>query len=253
MRVWQRLTHLLLPPVCTLCGGPGQSLDEPWGLDLCTHCETACPRVAGACTRCGLPNGSPGAACGSCQASPPCFDSVICAFQYADPVDQLVTRLKFRHDLACARVLGTLLARCCRETGRRLPDCVVPLPLHASRYRERGFCQTTELARHLAPRLRGPDGRPLAVEKRLLRRLRATRAQSGLTASARITNLEGAFGTLPDVRAPAHVALLDDVMTTGSTLGAAARALKAAGALRVDVWCCARALREPEGTADPIC
>jgi ComF family protein len=213
----------LAPPCCALCGGSGQWLDEPWGLDLCMHCEQACPRW---------------------QDEPLPFDSAFCLFRYQHPVDQMITQLKFHDDLVFARVLGTLFARAWRAAGRELPDCIVPMPLHRQRYRERGFCQTTAIARHLAARLRDARGHRLPVRTGLLQRVRATRAQSGLSAAERAANLRGAFTVATPAQLPRHVALLDDVMTTGHTALAAAAALKSAGIARVEIWCCARALRQ---------
>jgi predicted amidophosphoribosyltransferase len=122
------------------------------------------------------------------------------------------------------------------------------MPLHASRHRERGFNQTAEIARHIAPRLRDCAGKRLPVRCELLQRIRATAAQSELPAEERAANLVGAFhagnghagegGPLPR-----HVAVLDDVMTTGHTAAAAALALKGAGCRRVEIWTCARALQ----------
>jgi ComF family protein len=220
----------LAPPVCVLCGAPGQGLEEPWGLDLCMECQASCQ-----------PYG---------QESLP-FDACFCLFEYREPVDQLVTGLKFGRDLACARVLGTLFAQTWRQAGRRRPDCLIPLPLHPSRYRERGFCQTTEIARHLARRLPDGEGRALPVRTDLLRRIRATAPQSRLGAAARAANLAGAFATRPGVRPPPRVALLDDVLTTGSTAAAAAAALRSAGVAEVEIWCCARALRDNAGPLPP--
>ena len=226
-RIWHNTVRtvatLLAPPCCVLCGGAGQWLDEPWGLDLCIHCEQACARW---------------------QPEPLPFDAAFCLFRYQHPVDQLVTRLKFHGELACARVLGTLFARAWCADGRELPECVVPLPLHRQRYRERGFCQTTGIARHLAARLRDAHGRRLPVRTDLLRRVRATRAQSGLSAMERAANLRGAFAVRTIAPLPVRVALLDDVLTTGNTAMAAAAALKQAGVAQVELWCCARALRE---------
>jgi len=222
MRLLQHLTSLIAPPVCVLCAGPGQHLDEPWGLDLCSHCEAACPAAG---------------------PEPPPFEAAFCLFRYEDPVDLMIQRLKFQHDLAQARVLGTLFARTWRHARLPLPECLVPMPLHVARYRERGFCQTTEIARHIAHRLRSPAGRPLRVRCDLLRRVRATHAQSGLPDSERAANLQGAFTCRPAAAMPRHVALLDDVLTTGNTVQAAMTALRIAGVERIDVWCCARALR----------
>jgi ComF family protein len=234
MRLIQQVTNLIAPPVCVLCGGDGQHGEEPWGLDLCRHCEAACPRAG---------------------AEPGPFAGSFCLFRYEDPVDLLIQRLKFQHELACARVLGTLFAQAWRAADRLLPQCLIPMPLHDSRYRERGFCQTSELACHIARRLRAPGGGALPVRRDLLRRLRATRAQSALSAAERVANLGGAFGCRAGRAPPRHVALLDDVLTTGNTARAAIAALRAGGVERVELWCCARAQRlDAAGGPDgPIC
>jgi len=152
-------------------------------------------------------------------------------------VDRLVTGLKFRGELACARVLGTLLARHLVAADTRLPLAVVPMPLHAARLRERGFNQAEAIARHVASR----TGVPL--ETSLLHRLRATAPQTTLNTAERRRNCAGAFAVRPGRHCPARVALLDDVMTTGSTAAAAAEALRAAGARHVELWVCAVAPR----------
>jgi len=114
------------------------------------------------------------------------------------------------------------------------PDALVPLPLHRARLRSRGYDQALELSRPLAQAF----GLPL-LDRALVRR-RATPAQSRLDAAARRRNLRGAFDADPAVVLPPHVAIVDDVVTTGATLHAAARALRRAGAQRVDAWVCAR-------------
>jgi ComF family protein len=226
MKLVQHLAHMIAPPVCVLCGGKGQWLDETWGLDLCIHCEAACPRAVPD------PPVAPEAAS---------IDGAFCLFAYEDPVDQLILRLKFNGDLACARVLGTLFARAHRAAQRPMPDCLVPMPLHRSRYIERGFCQTSELARHITRRLRRSDGSRLPIRGDLLQRVRATRAQSALPASERAANLKGAFACPAGVALPRRIALLDDVLTTGNTARAATEALRRSGAQYVELWCCAQA------------
>jgi ComF family protein len=148
----------------------------------------------------------------------------------------MITRLKFGHELVFARVLGTLLAQSLQGSGLALPQCIVPVPLHRKRLLQRGFNQAAEIARHAAPRLGS------RVEPRLLHRRRDTSAQSGLDATARARNLKQAFG-VGRHPVPRHIALLDDVLTTGSTAEAAASALKSAGCERVELWSCARVLK----------
>jgi len=232
LTIAQNLTSLLAPPVCALCGGPGQWQQESWGIDLCAHCEAACPRATAACPRCAEP-----LPCGRCEISPPPFDATLALFRYEDPVDQMITGLKFQGELGFGRVLGTLLAQALRARRSPLPQALVPMPLHLARLRERGFNQCEVIAAQVARRLGMP------MDTRLLYRSRSTQAQSGLTATARIHNLHNAFAVREGRVPPAHVALLDDVMTTGSTAAAAATVLKAAGCQQVQIWACARAHR----------
>jgi ComF family protein len=217
LTIVQNIATWTAPPVCALCQGEGQWIDEPWGLDLCVHCEAACPL---------LPAWVPAP-----------HDTVFGLFQYEEPVDQLITRLKFAGELSCARLLGTLFARAHRARAVPLPSCLVPMPLHTRRYRERGFNQSLEIARHIAHRLR------LRVDSRLLYRQRHTGPQSELDAAARARNVAGAFALGRGRQVPRFVALVDDVMTTGSTAAAATQVLKGAGCERVELWVCARALR----------
>jgi ComF family protein len=239
---WQGLlgltAELLAPAHCYLCQGPGQMQPAPWGLDLCLHCQQACPRLPPACPRCGLPSASPlapGQPCADCTVRPPPYDAVFAAFAYEPPVDELVRDLKFHGAMAPGRILGLLVAAQRRASRLPLPAVVVPLPLHRERLVSRGFNQAALIAGVAARQLQLP------LRPRLLQRIRATAPQSGLSASARQHNLQGAFVARP-LAGLGPVALVDDVLTTGSTAAAAARALKAAGASRVEVWVAARAL-----------
>ncbi len=153
------------------------------------------------------------------------------AFAYAAPLDRLLPRYKFHQDLAAGHLLAQLMAHA--FAGCERPQALVPLPLHRARLRERGYDQALELARPLATTLHLP------LHADLLRRVRATPAQSQLDGMARRRNLRGAF-VVTGGPLPAHVALIDDVMTTGATLHAAAMALRRAGVARVDAWVCAR-------------
>lgn len=225
-----RLGRALLPPACVACGGEGAD-----GLDLCTDCRAALPWNTHACRRCALPLAGTGTQreCGLCQLAPPPLARVHCAWHYAFPLDRLVPRLKFHGDLAAGEVLAALAAWSLDPDAR--PTALVPVPLHPARLRQRGYDQALEIARAFA-RHGGPPVRADA-----LRRVRATAAQTTLDAAARRANLGGAFALRPGVALPSHVALVDDVMTTGATLHECARVLLAAGVARVDAWCLARA------------
>jgi ComF family protein len=171
--------------------------------------------------------------CPTCQRHPPAFDRVIAPFRYAPPLDYLVQRLKFHQDLALARLLGQLLAAHLAGLPGPRPDVILPVPLHRRRLAERGFNQALEIGRPLHDAL----GIPLAP--RLAQRVRHTEAQSRLPAGQRQRNLRGAY-VLGDRPLPGHIAILDDVLTTGTTVNELARLLKGAGVARVEVWVLAR-------------
>ena len=166
----------------------------------------------------------------TCRRPP--LDATWAAFLYAAPLDRLLPRYKFHGDLAAGRLLAQLMADA--WPGGARPQALVPIPLHQARLRQRGYDQALELARPLATAL------DLPLRCDLLQRVRATAAQSELDAAARRRNLRGAFRA-GGRGLPAHVALVDDVMTTGATVHAAAEALRRAGVARVDAWVCARA------------
>mgnify|MGYP003460724517 FL=1 len=218
----------LWPACCLVCG----EACEPRSHGLCAACRGALPWNRSACLRCGLPLPLPAAACGHCQRRPPPLAETRSVFRYEPPLDRLLPRLKFHDDLAAGHLLGTLMAQALAGTER--PAALVPLPLHRRRLRGRGFDQTLELAKPLARALHVP------LMDDVLVRVRETAPQSRLDAAARRRNLRRAFAVREGAILPTHVVLIDDVMTTGATLHAAADALLRAGAARVDAWVCAR-------------
>ena len=223
-----RVQRWLLPLRCLLCGAAGAD-----GVDLCRDCAAELPRNRVCCARCALPLPAAALLCGRCQRRPPPWDAAWAAFRYGWPLDRLEARYKFGGDLAAGRALALLWQR---EPGVIDPPALLlPVPLHAGRLRERGYNQALELARPLARAY----GIALCVDG--LRRTRATSAQTELDARERRRNVRGAFAVREGLALPAHVAILDDVMTTGATLAECARVLKRAGVRRVDVWALARA------------
>ncbi|WHZ20197.1 MAG: ComF family protein [Rhodanobacteraceae bacterium] len=219
----------LLPSHCLLCGARGQG-----ALSLCAACEAEMPRNTMCCARCALPLEAPAPLCGRCVKREAPWDAAWAPFRYEWPLAQLESRFKFGGDLAAGRTLSLLwMAASVSPVG--LPQAIVPVPLHRSRLRKRGYNQALELAKPLAKHL----GIPLLRDA--LRRTRATNAQTELTAVQRRRNVRGAFVANLDGKAPPHVAVLDDVFTTGATLAECARVLKRAGVQRVDVWALARA------------
>jgi ComF family protein len=240
---WLRgLLDTVFPPYCEVCG---DGLGPDRRTCVCEGCLGAMPAPEPPwCDRCGVPVGAAALPrlCPSCLHHPPRFTSARAAALYrpsgpglnrTPPLAVAIQRLKYARRRALADALGHLLA----ERYPFAPDAVlVPVPLHITRLRERGFNQAVLLARRLG-RARG-----LPVASRALVRLRATHAQPGLGATARRRNLAGAFALRPGIAvARRPVVLVDDVLTTGATADACATVLLAAGAPRVDVYTVGRA------------
>lgn len=222
----QRVIDTLLPQDCLLCCAPsGSTL-------LCTDCAADLPRLpTSRCPRCAQP--APGSeVCGRCQRHPPQFDALRALHPYRFPVDRLIQRLKYGHQLAIARHFGGALAAAC---GDLHADLIVPMPLHRQRLAERGFNQALEIARPLAA-MRG-----IPLDGHCCTRQRATAPQEGLTLRERRRNLRRAFACNTDF-AGRHLLLVDDVATTGASVDECARTLKLHGAGRVTVVVLARTL-----------
>lgn len=214
-RSLSRLGHWLAPPRCLLCG----SGDCSSALDLCRQCTLDLPVTAD-----------------SAAGMPP-WPAVFSPWRYEYPVDRLIRALKFHGDRSVARTLGGLLADTRAARPEPLPDLLVPVPLHIGRLRQRGYNQADEIARAVAGVL-DIQRLPLALE-----RVRETAAQSGLPAALRPANVAGAFRLSARLQASlsgARIALIDDVVTTGSTARAAAQALLDADAKSVELWALAR-------------
>lgn len=232
LRAWRSGLDHLLPPHCVLCNQPSTPLC------LCDHCRDQLVLAGQHCRRCGLPlAGSFDSLCGRCVRSTPPFSLTAYPLQYRFPADKLVQAFKFNRQLAAGRVLAGLMCECFANRDIPMVDAMVPVPLHAGRQFRRGFNQSYELAARVGKTL----GIPLQAHG--LRRLRPTCAQSGLDRRQRHRNVKGAFQWAARRPPHPHVALVDDVMTTGTTVAECARVLKRAGARRVDVWLAARALR----------
>lgn len=218
---------------CLLCDETTDS-----STPICVPCERELPWLIDQCDRCALPMPMSGLTCGACNRHPPAFNEVIAPWLYDFPIDALVTRFKHQGKWPLGRLLAELLGETLQHRfndGLRRPDCLIPVPLAKKRLRQRGFNQAAMLANWLGARL------GLPVEERVIRRVKETPSQQGLDAKARRRNLASAFA-LKDATAiiGKHLALIDDVLTTGSTANALAELLLKAGAQSVDVYCLAR-------------
>lgn len=229
--VLNKLLDMLLPPHCVLCGLPS-TRDC-----ICPPCREDLPRAGHCCVQCGLPLTAVGDhLCGRCLGRTPPFVHTIYPLQYLFPVDRLVQSFKFNRQLAAGRILARLMCERIAHQATAFPQALIPMPLHSLRLFQRGFNQAFELAAYIGHE----TGIPLMAGS--LRRKRHTRAQSGLSGRQRRRNVRGAFCWRGWCPPPRHVALIDDVMTTGTTVGECARVLKKAGCKRVDVWVAARAI-----------
>ena len=245
----ERLGHTLLPNRCLLCLASVINHDGG-GSVLCEGCIGDLPQAGPACPRCAEPLKSlrplttapdlastPAGDCSTCRTQAPAFERSVALWRYEYPLDSLIGAFKYRHQLALAQFFGEQLAQQVQRQIARgaltRPDVLLAMPLHPRRLAERGFNQSLLVAQMVSRRLRLP------LQRHGLQRVRHTPSQTGLPWQQRGANVESAFRCKDNV-AGHHVAVVDDVMTTGSSLQEVARTLKLAGAIRVDNWVLAR-------------
>jgi ComF family protein len=227
-----QLAHTALPNLCVLCGNVSAKT-------ICSQCNEAYWNEARLrCVCCALPlpsSGRPRPAkialryrCGNCASAPPPFDTTLALADYRAPLDGLARGLKFRARLVLGREFAARLAQLADDhlDTRDWPNVIAPVPLARKRLIERGFNQAWEIAKPLARTLR------VSADAALVERIVYTAPQSRLDLKARKHNVEAAFAVAKPVEG-LHIAIVDDVMTSGATLEALARTLKAAGARRV--------------------
>jgi ComF family protein len=227
---------------CLLCD---ETTDTPF--PICTACETELPWLGDQCQDCALPLAMSGLSCAQCTLHPPAFNEVAAPWLYQFPVDSLITRFKHHGNWPMGRLMAQLLGQFLQhhfDENLPRPDLLLPVPLATKRLRQRGYNQAAMLADWLGTQLQIP------VDDRLILRPLETPAQQGLDAKARKRNLRGAFALADETKIKGrHVALVDDVLTTGSTADVIARLLNKAGARRVDIYCLART---PKPTPQPL-
>lgn len=226
---------------CQLCD---EATDHPTH-NICTACESELPWLGAHCQVCAVPLPAHDLICGACQSKPPSFTRVEAPWRYAFPIDNLITRFKHQAQWPYGRLLAELLAEHLThayDEGLPRPHMLLPVPLARQRQRRRGFNQAQMLADWLGASLNLP------VRDDWLQRRVDTPAQQGLDAATRKRNLRQAFTLESNARITGcHLALIDDVLTTGATAGILANLLRRAGALRVDVYCLARTPRPGDG------
>jgi len=227
------LFNIIFPRYCLLC--KKSEINEDLLCKICTQ-ELPYLRVHH-CQICAIPLKNTAVDyCGSCLEKPPAFDHTIALFEYKEPVNHFITQLKFNQQLVYGELLARLLADKIKAlSSDELPECLIPVPLHTHRLRERGYNQALCIARSLAKQLHIP------LNYNDCLRFKATEAQSGLKVQARKNNVRNAFRLNRKIPFES-VAIIDDVMTTGQTAHEFARLLKKNGVKRVEIWCGARVL-----------
>jgi ComF family protein len=186
-----------------------------------------------ACPRCALPTPS-SQLCGHCLTTPPEQQLSFSAYPYQDPIDRLIIDFKFNNKLYLSDFFAEQMI--CKLNPNKLPELLIPIPLHPNRLKHRGYNQSFELAKSLSKQLTIPSSNGY------LERIIDTQSQSSMPFKQRKQNIQHAFkGTLS--RPPKHIALIDDVLTTGHTANAAAKILRQAGATMIEVWTIARTIR----------
>jgi len=218
-----RFSRRLLLQNCFLCGVDSNQL-------LCTACLADLPYQTITCNHCAKPLAIDGL-CKQCQQKPPLYTNAQAVFSYIYPIDKLISVAKFNENLAILALLGNLMVKYLQFEPH--PDVMIPVPLHPKRLRQRGYNQSVELAKCI----KKYTGIPLDYNS--CQRIKNTRPQVGLSAQQRKFNIQNSFKINRIENSWEHIVLIDDVMTTGSTVEALTKEYLQVGIQRVDVWCCA--------------
>lgn len=218
---------------CILCKTHVQN-----GKNICLQCIEELPWNKISCKYCGVPMDpleNITMICGACLHQTPPFDAVYAAFIYEPPIIQLISQLKFNQNFIIGSVLSQLLLDflLMHYKNKQWPEVIIPVPLHKIRLAERGYNQAIELAYPFKKLLNIP------VDIHLCKRIKQTTTQTTVSARERSTNLKHAFA-VTNTHTFRHVAIVDDVLTTGSTVTALSKVLKKSGVECVDVWAVAK-------------
>lgn len=216
-----------LPSICVLCKHYHKDSTA-----VCTHCIALLPRLGPACVHCAYPlfDGDY-LLCGQCIANPPPIDKALISYRFEEPLRTLIHQFKYHHRFYLCTFLSQLIMNAWQQEQTQ-PQCLIPVPMHPKKIRQRGFNQSILLTRLLAKKTGIP------YDLTLCRKSKNTEAQATLNGKQRIRNVQGAFSL--NTTSYEHIALIDDLLTTGSTANELARTFKKAGVKKVELWCCAR-------------
>lgn len=208
---------------CLLCRCDIDKSSTVFG--LCSHCINAFPEFSPSCQQCGDPTAKPLSACGECLRMPPHYDQTVCFTRFNRDIQYLIHQLKQQHDLAIRRCLADSLVQAIRQADLSL-DAIIAVPMHWRRAFLRGNNHSALLASHIAKKL------AIVYFPKAVKKVRHTQTQRGLAAKQRNRNLRHAFYCQENMQG-LHIGIIDDVMTTGSTMNEIAKVLKQAGAIKV--------------------
>lgn len=234
----ESIQTVLFPTDCVLCEQRTESTTS-----LCLDCQQTLPGIISACHQCGLPLqvSEPLRSCGHCLNRPPLYsDSIQSLWKYDGFVREWIIQAKFFRGRHYLKPLSHLLANRIRQQPINNDDtCLIPVPLHPARQRQRGFNQSLEIARYIQQQTQIP------IRKNLLKKVKLTAPQASLSLKRRHANIQGAFRLEGDLTEK-HCLIVDDVITSGQTIEAIAKVLKEAGAARVEAWSLARTVQKAE-------
>lgn len=224
------IRQLILPHRCVLCSA--QQHDN-----LCSACRTALPELNPSCCSLCLTPLPTFTHCGTCLNTPPLWHNIVAGYRYAFPVDVMIQKLKYGLDLTLTPILANFIVS--KINHNRLPDAIIPVPLHPEKMKTRGFNQAIEISRYVSKQTDIP------VLSHICLRVKNTPSQIELPWKKRQQNVRNAFTCQSDLTNK-HIAILDDVMTSGATANALAKAIIKRGAAKVSVWVVARSLLSPK-------
>lgn len=227
--IFKKAFNHILKPACVLCGQQGDHQ-----ISICQPCHDDLPIIKSGCHYCGHPILVQGI-CGQCQHQPPAFDTSIIPYHYQKPVDLFIQQFKYNAKLYYGELLSQLLIAHLKKNAVNLPQALIPMPLHPRRQRERGFNQALEITKSISRHLDIP------IIKNAVIRSKNTLSQTTLSAKERKKNMRQVFELTDKTIQYHHVAIIDDVVTTGVTVNELAKTLKRANIDQIDIWACARA------------
>ncbi|CAM3424524.1 ComF family protein [Legionella longbeachae] len=230
-KIWSLTQSLRIYSICILCK---QYHNDK--MAVCSHCIELMPLLGPGCHHCAYPlPDTQFLVCGHCIKNPPSFDRAFIKYTFEEPLRTLLHQFKYHNGLYLTSFLSYLIFKSL-SSQVEMPQCLIPVPMHPQRIKRRGFNQAAILARSLAKKFKLPCDL-FSCQKTL-----NTKPQAGLDEKQRKINLRSAFVThqLPYQ----HVAIIDDLLTTGNTANELAYTLKKSGVKQVDVWCCARTIEK---------